>query len=309
MFKQKKLLIIVISLVVFSISIKLVDIYLNNKFGLGKPIIYENSRIYGYTLKPNQNIQRLGNNIIINNLGMRSSNDWKGEYKNKIIFLGDSVTYGGSIVSNKDLFSEKVCERLNINNENYICGNLGVNGYSLYSLIRNIRYKNFDDQSLIIITIIGNNFSRMFHNILSQPFWTQEINNFLPALTETFFILNDKYRNKIKYNLGEQKKFKEIDVRYYNDLANELKNVLNEKKNSYIVLYSPSINEINNKEDNSLFKKILKNKFQNLYDLSEINYEKKEDLYHDHIHLNKKGHEIYSEYIYNIINRNNLVKK
>ena len=106
----------------------------------------------------------------------------------------------------------------------------------------------------------------------------------------------------------ENKKFKEIDVKYYNDLVNELKNVLDEKQNSYIVLYSPSINEINKKKDNSLFKKILKNKFQNLYDLSEIDYEKK-DLYHDHIHLNKKGHEIYSEYIYNIIKRNNLVKK
>ena len=206
MFKQKKIiLIIIIFFLVFLLLIKLVDLFFQKKFGLGKPLIYESSRIYGYTLKPNQNIQRLGNNIIINNLGMRSSNDWNGEYKYKIIFLGDSVTYGGSIVSNKDLFSEKVCERLNINNENYICGNLCVNGYNLYSLIRNIRYKNFDDQSLIIITIIANNFSRMFHNILSQPFWTQEINNFLPALTEPFFILNDKYRNKIKYNLGEQK--------------------------------------------------------------------------------------------------------
>ena len=130
MLKQKKiLLIIIISFVIFLISIKFVDFFLQKKFGLGNPIIYESSRIYGYSIRPNQVINRLGNKIIINNLGMRSSNNWDDEGKKKIIFLGDSVTYGGSIVSNKDLFSEKVCDKLNKKDNQYICGNLGVNGY------------------------------------------------------------------------------------------------------------------------------------------------------------------------------------
>ena len=50
----------------------------------------------------------VGNTIIINNLGMRSSDNFNHKNKKKIIFLGDSVTYGGSIVSNNDLFSEKL---------------------------------------------------------------------------------------------------------------------------------------------------------------------------------------------------------
>ena len=154
------------------------------------PVIYESSRIYGYTIKSDQNIYRLGNRIIINNLGMRSSKNWYEENKNKIIFLGDSVTYGGSIVSNNDLFSEKVCNQLNKKNNNYICGNLGVTGYNLYSLIRNIKYQNFEKETLLVITIIANNFPRIFHNVISQPFWTNEIKNFLPALTEVFFFIN-----------------------------------------------------------------------------------------------------------------------
>ena len=114
MVKQKKIfLLIVASFIVLLILIKLIDFFLQKKFGLGNPIIYESSRIYGYTIKPNQNIHRLGNNIIIiNNLGMRSSTDWNIKNK-KNNFLGDSVTYGGSIVSNNELFSEKVCEQLN----------------------------------------------------------------------------------------------------------------------------------------------------------------------------------------------------
>jgi len=302
MFKQKKIiLIIIISFLVFLLSIKLVDLFLQKKFGLGKPLIYESSRIYGYTIKPNQKIERLGNTIIINNLGMRSSNNFKHKSKKKIIFLGDSVTYGGSIVSNNDLFSVKVCNLLNKEKNNYICGNLAVNGYNLYSIIRNIRYKNFDEESLIVITVIANNFPRMFHNVISQPFWTKEIKNFFPALTEVFFIINDKYRNQIKYNLGEEKELKKIDIKYYNDLADELKNIISEKKNKYVILYSPSKSERNKKEDNKIFKNILKTKFQNYFDLSEIILEENEEIYHDNIHLNKKGHDVYSKYIYSLI--------
>ena len=195
MVKQKKIfLLIVASFIVLLILIKLIDFFLQKKFGLGNPIIYESSRIYGYTIKPNQNIHRLGNNIIINNLGMRSTDDWGKDNRKKIIFLGDSVTYGGSIVSNEDLFSEKVCKILNNKNLNYICGNLGVNGYNLYSLVRNIRYKKFDKESFIVITIIGNNFPRLFHNVINKPFWSNKIENFLPALTEVF-IISDKYKS------------------------------------------------------------------------------------------------------------------
>ena len=61
----------------------------------------------------NQNIIRRGKNIYINNLGMRSTNLSNNEKdKFRILFYGDSVTYGGSIVNNEDLFSEKVCNNL-----------------------------------------------------------------------------------------------------------------------------------------------------------------------------------------------------
>ncbi len=303
MIKQKKILLVISACLLLSLSvIKFIDFFLQKKFGLGKPVIYESSRIYGYKIKPNQNITRLGNKIIINNLGMRSSTDWNIKNKKKIIFLGDSVTYGGSIVSNNELFSEKVCEQLNNKNNNYLCGNLGVNGYNLYSLVRNIRYRNFDKDSFIVITIIANNFPRMFHNVISQPFWSKEIENFLPALTEVFFIKMDKYRNQKKYEFGNEEQLKKIDIKYYNDLVDELKFHLTTKKYKYMILYSPSKSEIKRTENNEIFKNILKNKFDNFFDLTEIDYRKKEDLFFDNIHLNKQGHDVYSKYIYSLIN-------
>ena len=84
MIKQKKILLTtILFFIFFLIIIKFIDLFLQKKFGLGNPLIYESSKIYGYTIKPNQNIYRLGNKIIINNLGMRSSYNWDINTKKK----------------------------------------------------------------------------------------------------------------------------------------------------------------------------------------------------------------------------------
>ena len=73
MIKQKKILLVVSACLLLSLSvIKFIDFFLQKKFGLGKPVIYESSRIYGYKIKPNQNITNRFNinnhcNIINNN--------------------------------------------------------------------------------------------------------------------------------------------------------------------------------------------------------------------------------------------------
>ena len=111
--KINKKIFIFLLFLVLSLIIKLGDIILQ-QYGLGNVIVYQNSIISGYTLKPNQILMRKFSTIKINNLGMRSNNDWDdNENDTKILFIGDSVTYGGSVVSNNDLFSEKVCTELN----------------------------------------------------------------------------------------------------------------------------------------------------------------------------------------------------
>ena len=215
MLKQKKILFIIFLITISLITIKVLDIILYNKYGLGKPILYSSSKQFGYFIKPNQKLVRRGNNIFINNFGMRSpnfSNDSIDSFR--ILFFGDSVTYGGSIVNNEDLFTNKVCSKLNGNGIKFECGNYGTNGYSLFSTIRRIKYTELNDANLIILTLIGNNFPRTFHNVLSQPFWSKSIDNFFPALTEVLFIYVDKYRNKFKYDLGSEGIYKDIDLNY-----------------------------------------------------------------------------------------------
>ena len=139
---KKKIILFFLILILIFIIIKISDLFLKKKYGLGNVVLYQNSIINGYYLKDNQSItNRRGNSIIINNKGMRSNNDWIKSYEKKILFIGDSVTYGGSIVSNHQLFSEIICNALNTKKIEYFCGNYAVNGYSIVSMINKIKYK------------------------------------------------------------------------------------------------------------------------------------------------------------------------
>ena len=293
----KKLLQILLILLVLLIGLKFTDNYLKKKYGLGDPVLYLPSNIHGYLIKPNQKIVRGGNIIEINNEGMRSNKNWKkNERTLNILFFGDSVTYGGSIVSNIDTFAENVCNNLeNKFNIKALCGNFGINGYNLESITKLIKFKKIYDEDLIVVTIIADDLKRTFHNIASQPFWNKKVPTFFPAFTEGLFIILEKFRLNIKYNFNENKKYNFEN--YYLYLIKNFNDALENNNKKYIIFYSPETDELlNSQNNNTSIKKLLKNNLKNFYDLTEElkNYNIN-DIYYDDIHLNKKGHRIYSD--------------
>ena len=123
-------LIIIIITISSIFIIFLSELYLK-KIGLGDPVRYDSSILYGYAPKPNQKKIRIkGSVVTINDAGLRSLNSWESE-KRKIVFLGDSVTYGGSYIDDKNIFSYKVCKKL----VETICGNAGVNAHGVINII------------------------------------------------------------------------------------------------------------------------------------------------------------------------------
>jgi lysophospholipase L1-like esterase len=300
-----------IFIIVLSI-IKAADFFFNKKYGLGNVVLYENSIINGYNLSPNQKITNRRNNIIsINNRGMRSNNDWLGNNDRKILFIGDSVTYGGSIVSNNELFSEKVCQKLISINKKFLCGNYAVNGYSIISIKNKIAYKKFNDEEFIIIILTANDMERNFHNLYSQPFYSKRISNYFPALTELMNIYLERYLYNIKHK-NNSVEFEINSVKYKNFTKENIENLskITKKTNKKIVLiYSPEISEFSNKNKFVYYKNILKNNFSNFIDMTTyISREKNlNKIYYDHVHLNSEGHEFYANVIKDyLINKFNL---
>jgi len=232
---------------------------------------------------------------------MRSNIDWIKDNNKKILFIGDSITYGGSIVSNNNLFSEKVCQKLNSIKQKFICGNYAVNGYSIISMSNKIQYKKFSDEEFIIITLCASDLERNFHNIYSQPFFSTPINNYLPATTELLSIAIYQSIHKKK----SEKLLEEINSEQYKIFAKdniERIALIAKKTNKKIILvYSPEKSELENKYKFFYYKDLLKKNFINFIDMSE--HITNNNIYYDSIHLNVSGHELYSTIIVDFIKK------
>lgn len=277
---------------------KILDIFLIKYYGLGSPLIYEYSKIVGYKIKPSQKLKRLGNEISINKLGMRSNSEWKDNKDNlKILFFGDSVTYGGSIISNNNLFSEITCKNINKNNSKLksLCGNLGVNGYGIEQISRKIKYKEIDNEDFLIITLIESDLIRGFNSLGSQPYWTKDIYGFYPAITEVIMIILEKIKNKMRFTFIDNTSEYQ-NKQYYTHILDEFKKILKSKNKKNLIIYSPAKSELD-KGYNSFFKNYLRLNFENFLDLSEQKYQIGKEIFHDDIHLNKEGHKLYGEII------------
>ena len=159
--------------------------------GLGDPIRYDSNYIYGYAPKENQKKQRLKGSIVsINDVGLRSNYNWKNTNKDKIIFLGDSITYGGSYIDDKETFSYLVCKEL----KNYLCGNAGVNAYSIINIVMRSKFdKRFADAKKYIFLVAPGDFYREYAGSNSAHFYLNNNKFFLPAITEAISFVATKY--------------------------------------------------------------------------------------------------------------------
>ncbi len=101
------------------------------RLGLGDPIIYYNSPWGGLRPLPNQQvIRKKGSTVTIDANGFRSRGP-DSENAVRILYLGDSVTWGGSSVDDEELFSEVAADVLRRYGLEVYAMNAGVNGTSL----------------------------------------------------------------------------------------------------------------------------------------------------------------------------------
>ena len=195
----------------FCIIVILIEFFLRY-MGFGYPLIYTKDKNTFYP-KSDQSVYRFKKSkITINSFGMRTNFDWnnkKNKLKNKIIFFGDSVTFGGSYIDNSELFSEKVCLKYMIKS---ICGNLGVNGYNLDNIY--FRIKNTDKELYDqIIIVVGSSLDLGKSNLEDFPFYSKYDYIMLRSSIEIVnhllfkYKLSDRYHNKNFTKLENTKNF------------------------------------------------------------------------------------------------------
>ena len=287
-----------IALIIFS-----AEMYLSN-IGLGDPIVYDRNYVYGYAPKSNQKRERLNKAIVsINDVGLRSNENWLGkkDYR-KIIFYGDSVTYGGSYIDDKETFVYLSCNKLK--NLKILCGNAGVNSYGIHNIIYRSKYDNrLKDIYLKIFIIVPDDFYRGLQNSRTAHFYLNEKQFFLPAIHEAINFVATKYDINNYISKIDDTKIDDNQIDLINESIKLIKtefSILDERKQKYLAFY------IHPKKKDELSEYIFDN-LKNEINIIDTRPILKREHYHDSIHLNKIGHKIISNQIYE--NLSNFFKK
>ena len=304
-----------ITLVLIIVSLFLLE-FLLRVYGLGDPIIYGTNLSYRYFPLPNQSVNRLrGSNIKINDKSLRATLEWDNDNKNKILFFGDSVTYGGSYIDNKEIFSELVCYNLNAKNKKkYLCGNAGVNAYGVDNIKNRILYGEVQNQEWTVVTLFSEDGYRSLQNISAIPAFLNKPKLF-PAIQECFLHITWRadilLRNNYFFNASNIQK-KENFIYFYEESFKNLNEVLignSERGKKILVVFHPSKQEVLSGKQSEEYL-LMKNVFQrtkstkllflDMFPILKTSYPS--DLYYDDVHLDRKGHLIYAEKISRIIN-------
>lgn len=194
---SKRILAIVFLLVFVLLAILATELILR-RFGLGNPVVYDSSPLYGYRALPNREYVRFGGSTIkFNNLGLRTNSDWDEIKTNKILFLGDSVTYGGSYIDNNELFSQVTVDLINQSNKfDYLSGNAGVNGWGVENLYGLVVESNFTPASIYVTVLIEDDFDRGLSRMSGQPYFNWDPSYAFQELWYYFTYLQNTKRYK-----------------------------------------------------------------------------------------------------------------
>lgn len=292
---KKKIFYIISTILIISIPTILSEIYLKY-VGLGDPIIYDVNYVYGYAPRENQKKIRLKNSTVtINDVGLRSIFNWKeNKDKKKIIFFGDSVTYGGSYIDDKETFVHLSCKY--IKNINYICGNAGVNSYGIFNIAYRSKYDSrLTNDDLRVFLLVPDDFYRGLQNYNTAHFYMNENNFLFPAIFEAINFVSTKYN--IRKYLSKNSDSKAEDNK--NSLIDESIEILNSEierliSNGKQVLLFTSNSKNDNPLNNLIIKKINDRINHKIIDLSNV---LTKEMFEDETHFNKFGHENVARFI------------
>ena len=280
--------------------------------GLGNPLIYKNDVLVGYRLRANQSKKRFANaNITTDYEGFRiDPNQIKDSDSEIIIFVGDSVTYGGSFIDNPELFSSIYCK----NSIEFTCLNAGVNAWGTYNMGRFIsNFSTYSERipSKFILVILPGDDLRNLSLLSSLPYWSAPPKN-PKAINELINYFLWKYRvpilrKKFVKNQKDLLKESEIKTKTINQSWKDLDKYIESSNSKVEVIITPpkrwfKKSKESKKEVNlydSLLSTIASNpkvtKTCNLYYPIKDVYSS--DDYVDSVHLSKSGHKKWAKYI------------
>jgi hypothetical protein len=298
--RNKKKIIAAIVLLMILASTAATELLLRRLMGLGNPVIYDTNPFYGYRPLPNRQYTRFrGAQLKFNNLALRAETDFDPDPNDKILFLGDSVTYGGSRIGNQDLFSHLSTAGL----KDFVSGNAGVNAWGIENIHGLVVESGFRPARIYVTVVPEADFYRGLTQCRGMPFF-----NIKPrfALTELWYFFctkqaRKKHRHWTHYASEAEKrrvvekaatKFKEMD------------DLLQQEGRRHLLFITPTKKQVigDDNKDPLVSEMLGQQGLAARYILDDLNASdlsdrEKTGLFYDDIHLSKAGHEVWARLI------------
>lgn len=146
-------------------------------WGLGRPVVYDNRTAWGYRPLPDQVHQRIPQaRVRVTALGLRGDEveGRRPDGVERLLFLGDSVTWGGSYVDDRQLFGTVAAEglhaRLGLRVEALVAG---VNAWGPANMLGLLRETKGFDATTWIVTALEDHFRREKTRIGETPYFNR----------------------------------------------------------------------------------------------------------------------------------------
>lgn len=298
--KLKKAAFWVVAGLLMLVPVVLAELYLRS-IGLGNPILFYANASYRFAPLPNQQqVRQRGAKVTIDSKGLRSSADWSDPADGKLLFIGDSVTWGSTYIDDRQLFSDGVCQRLAAaTGKRYVCGNAGANQYGTDNMAERIRYKNVNDESVLVVTLIAADAIRGRVDAEGRYFFMQRPPPPFRALWEATTFLTWVLYKKLRPQSYRSDDDLRVAERSVENMLSTIRETQRPGRKVLIVL-SPIKAELNGKEG-PLTKQVQSMLARSGFDWIDLHGPVSKavtpDFYYDEVHLDVRGHAFYAEQI------------
>jgi hypothetical protein len=254
---------------------------------------------FGYRLKPNQETWRFGGaHFRINNLGLRAKDDWDADVRDKVLFLGDSVTYGGNHIGNHQLFSALAVDGL----PGLRSGNAGIPNWGVENVHGLVVKEKFLPASVYVTTFIEDDFYRGLQHGRNKPWIKYRMPRFaLEELAE--FVWHKYFKDTQAINRAERES-EPVEVRVDRAAARlkEMDELLKSRGHPHLIFISPTRKEALGQQpvDARVKAALERHGVRAIYLLERLPAapaEERRAWYQDNDHLTEKGHAVWGQMI------------
>ena len=278
--------------------------------GLGTPIRYGTNAAFRYAPLPEQQVERWGAAVTIDAHGLRGTEPWSTLSDLHVLFVGDSVTWGGTHMDDAALFSSLVCDELEAQlRRRVVCGNAGVNNYGTDNMRARLRHDRdvVRRADAVVVTIVAEDTRRGLTDLQGRYYYSSIPPGPLPAIGEALGFLLYRASGYIRHHDLRYDDAYDIDVglESLNLLLAELA-ALGDAGKTTLLVYSPTLRDLEEPPPSlgrAVRARITQSQVPSLDLVDAIRHldpsqdVRAADLYEDGMHLTAVGHRLYGSWI------------